>query len=146
MEQYSIQQTSQLLKMSKDTLRYYDKLGLVCPTRGGNRYRYYTEQNMLDLQYIEAMKYAQFTLAEIRQFFRFRRAQNSKNDYMEIIQLFEDKKLEFQQKIKTYRTMIILIEQAMQLKTQHTASNGMDAINEMIRNVFDDIKGGKYEK
>lgn len=146
MEQYSIQQVSERLQMSKDMLRYYDKLGLVCPTRGENRYRYYTEQDILDLKYIETMKFAQFTLVEIRQFFRYRRAESSETDYMEIVQLFEDKRLEFKQKIKTYKIMIALIEQAMKLKTQHTSSADMDAINTMIQDIFADIKGGRYEK
>lgn len=52
------QQASELLHMPKDTLRYYDKLGLVSPSRGENLYRCYTEQDILDLQYIETMKYA----------------------------------------------------------------------------------------
>lgn len=37
--------------------------------------------------------------------------------------------------------MIALMEQAMELKTQHTSSAGMDSINTMIQNIFEDIKG-----
>ncbi len=39
MKKYSIQQVSELLQISKDRLGYFDKLGLVTPTRGENRYR-----------------------------------------------------------------------------------------------------------
>ena len=55
LKQYSIQQVSELLRIPKDTLRYYDKLGLVSPSRGENRYRYYIEQDILDLQYIRPL-------------------------------------------------------------------------------------------
>lgn len=142
MQHYSIQQVSKLLIMPKDTLRYYDKLGLVCPTRGENRYRYYTESDIIDLQYLETLKYAQFTLAEIRQFFIFRRGQGSENEHGEIMQLFVDKKHEFQQKIKTYRTMISLIDQTMELKAEHTASGGMDKVNAMVKETFKNIREG----
>ncbi|MFL0196291.1 MerR family transcriptional regulator [Clostridium sp. WILCCON 0269] len=42
MDTYSIHQVSNLSQMSKDILRYYDKLGLICPKCSENRYRYYT--------------------------------------------------------------------------------------------------------
>ena len=34
MKQYTINQTAKLLCMPKDTLRYYDKIGLIQPVRG----------------------------------------------------------------------------------------------------------------
>ncbi|WP_297418946.1 MerR family transcriptional regulator [Clostridium sp.] len=62
MDTYSIQQVSDLLQIPKDALRYYDKLGLVCPNRSENRYRHYIEQDIIDLQYAEVMKFSGFTL------------------------------------------------------------------------------------
>jgi DNA-binding transcriptional MerR regulator len=116
MKQYSIRQASELLKMSKDTLRYYDKLGLVSPARGENRYRYYTEQDILYLQYIETFKYADFSLAEIRQIFNYMRALTSAKDCDNIEQLFEAKKAEYKQKIKTYKTMLLLVDKMLRVK------------------------------
>lgn len=135
-----------MLGMSKDTLRYYDKLGMVCPQRGDNRYRYYTEQDILDLQYIEVMKYGQFTLAEIRLLFRFRHSTSDNNDYSEIMQLYADKRQEFQLRIKNYRMLTSLLDQFMELKANHKESESMDAINAMVKNLFGDIREGKYEK
>lgn len=96
MKQYTIQEVSSMLKVSKDTLRYYEKIGLVEPSRGSNHYRYYTEENVLELQYIEVMKYAHFTLGEIRMFFVYRKSCGIDGDGKEITQLFQDKKTEFQ--------------------------------------------------
>lgn len=48
MKKYSIQQVSELLHMPKDTLRYYDKLELVSPSRGENRYRFTGTGNSLN--------------------------------------------------------------------------------------------------
>lgn len=149
MKQYTVHQVSELLLIPKDTLRYYDKLGLVSPLRGENRYRTYTEQDILDLQYIETMKYADFTLSEIRQFFNYKRSLASEEDCVNILQLFEDKKLDYQQKIKAYKKMIGLVDQILHMKKQIESPEDIVKANELVINVFEDIKGrkgGKYEK
>ncbi len=122
MNEYSIQQVSELLKISKDTLRYYDKLGLVTQTRGENRYRYYTERDIMDLQYIETFKYANFTLSEINQLFNYKRTLDSEEDCNNIQLLLEEKKVEYLQKIKTYKSMIQLVDKMINVK-KDIASN-----------------------
>ena len=146
MKKYSIQQVSELLHMPKDTLRYYDKLGLAAPSRGENLYRYYTEQDILDLQYIETMKYAYFTLAEIRQFFNYKRSLCSEDDCSNIQRLFEDKKLEYKQKIKAYQAMVALVDKILDIKSRIEAPDDMAKANELVVSVFQDIKGGRHEK
>ncbi|WP_368292823.1 MerR family transcriptional regulator [Dehalobacter sp. TBBPA1] len=101
MQTYSIQQVSNLLQISKDTLRYYDKFDLVCPKRSENRYRYYTEQDILDLRYAEVMKFSGFTLVEIRKVFQFKRAHNV-NNFPEILRILDDKKMELIRKQKLF--------------------------------------------
>lgn len=146
MKKYSIQQVSELLHMPKDTLRYYDKLELVSPSRGENRYRYYTEQDILDLQYIETMKYADFTLAEIRQFFNYKRSLASEDDCLNIERLFEDKKSEYKQKIKVYMAMVALVDKMLHVKSQIESSDDLWKVNELVVSVFQKIKEGRYEK
>ncbi len=70
MKKYSISQVAKKLNISRDTLRYYDKLGLVCPVRGDNRYRYYSEEDVSRLMYIRVMKFAGFSLDEVQMVFR----------------------------------------------------------------------------
>jgi DNA-binding transcriptional MerR regulator len=145
-EQYTIKQASELLLISKDTLRYYDKLKLICPKRCENRYRYYTKQDILDLQYIEVLKYANFTLAEIQQFFKFKRRHDMDIDGFGITRLFEDKKQEFQQKIKTYQMLITLIDKTLHLKKQISALDNTAEINELVSSMFEKLRSHKYEK
>lgn len=146
MKTYSIQQVSELLHIPKDTLRYYDKLELVSPSRGENRYQYYTEQDVLDLQYIEAMKYADFTLAEIRHFFHYKRSLASEEDCIMIERLLEDKKLEYKQKIKAYEAMFALVDKMLHVKSQIEAPDDIVKANELVVSVFQEIKEGRYEK
>lgn len=146
MKKYSILQVSEILHMSKDTLRYYDKLKLVSPSRGENRYRYYTEQDILDLQYIETMKYANFTLAEIRQFFNYLRSLASNDDCLNIERLLEDKKLEYKQKINIYKSMVTLVDEMLHVKNQIKSPDDIGKANELVVSVFQKIKEKRYEK
>lgn len=62
-----------MLGMSKDTLRYYDRIGLVKPVREDNRYRMYSPDELIDLMNIQIMQYAGFTLEEIKEWIGFRK-------------------------------------------------------------------------
>ena len=141
MKEYSIKQVSELLQMPKDTLRYYDKLKMVSPSRGENRYRYYTERDILDLQYIETLKYADFSLAEIRLFLSFMRSLASAEGCDSIERLFEDKKAEYQQKIKTFKPMIVLVDRMLDVKKQIASPDDVIKANQLVVSVFNDIRG-----
>lgn len=53
--------------ISRDTLRYYEKIGLLTPpSRGTNSYRSYGKAQIQDLQFIERGKNLGFTLLEIK--------------------------------------------------------------------------------
>ncbi|MDG0795177.1 MerR family transcriptional regulator [Cohnella ginsengisoli] len=78
-DNYSIRQVSNLLCIPKDSLRYYDKLGLVSPKRGENNYRYYDDQDLIDLRYIEVMKFCGFSLSEIHELFQLKRKPDERN-------------------------------------------------------------------
>lgn len=66
MKTYSIVETSKMLNIPKHTLRYYDKMNLISPERLDNKYRRYTEKDFIDLKCIYVMKFAGFTLLEIK--------------------------------------------------------------------------------
>lgn len=53
--------------LSRDTVRYYEKIGVLTPPeRGENGYRYYGTTQLNELAFIERGKAIGFTLAEIR--------------------------------------------------------------------------------
>ncbi|MEM5493949.1 MerR family transcriptional regulator [Hoeflea sp. AS16] len=51
--------------VSRDTLRFYEKRGLIRPLRGSNGYRSYPEQTAMIVTYIRMAQRLGFTLAEI---------------------------------------------------------------------------------
>ena len=141
LKEYSIQQVAEILHIPKDTLRYYDKLKLVSPSRGENRYRYYTEKDVLELKYIKTMKYADFTLAEIIQFFSYMRSLASEEDCSNIEQMLKNKKLEYKQKIKAYEAMETLVDKMIHVKNQIESPDDIVKANELIGSVCKNMKG-----
>ncbi|MGL4738789.1 MAG: MerR family transcriptional regulator [Cellulosilyticaceae bacterium] len=66
-EKYLIGDVSHILKLSKDTLRYYDKLGIVSPKKDPhNNYRYYTIDDLLALSYVLTFRDLEVPLEDIK--------------------------------------------------------------------------------
>lgn len=111
MKNYSVDEVSKKLNISKYTLRYYDKMNLISPKRGDNNYRYYSKENIIDLKYIGVMKYAGFTLEEMKEIL------NNKNNVEpspecrnSTLNLLENKHRETLIKIEKFTKILELIE------------------------------------
>lgn len=89
---YSIQEASQILGVSKDTLRYYDRISLVSPLREGNQYRKYSRNDLIDVMNIQIMKYADFSLDEIKGKINFHKLESVDSAYYEEVAEFLDAK------------------------------------------------------
>lgn len=67
MRTYSISQVARACRLSRSTLLYYDRLGLLAPAgRTGTGYRYYTGAEQRRLERIGQFRQAGLTLKEIR--------------------------------------------------------------------------------
>jgi MerR family transcriptional regulator/heat shock protein HspR len=63
---YAISVAAQLTGLHPQTLRQYDKLGLVCPTRVGGRNRLYSHDDVMRLREIAALSAEGLSLEGIR--------------------------------------------------------------------------------
>ncbi|MOA13753.1 Mercuric resistance operon regulatory protein [compost metagenome] len=102
-----------MLGIPKDTLRYYDRIGVVSPTRGDNRYRRYSKEDLIDLMNIQIMQYADFSLDEIKGKFSFHRMESIDPAYCEEVAAFlDEKKAETIKKIAHLEKIIQLLSTA----------------------------------
>ena len=61
------EQIAERAGVAKDTLRYYEKIGLITPPeRSANGYRHYTQENYYQLKFIKLAQSVGFTLKEIK--------------------------------------------------------------------------------
>jgi len=137
---YSIQEVSRLLGMPKDTLRYYDRIEIVSPSREGNRYRRYSKHDLIDLMNIQIMQFAGLSLDEIRGKFGFHRMKNIDPAYCEEVAAFLDaKNAETRKKIAHLEKVSRLLDIAAE--TLRDFNNERDQqLAEIVREIYKDIR------
>jgi DNA-binding transcriptional MerR regulator len=75
MGQYRIGDVTEKLGLSADTLRYYEKIGLLPKVgRNGAGIRFYNDQDLSRLTFIQRAQRMDFTLAEIGELLKMREA------------------------------------------------------------------------
>lgn len=137
---YSIQEASQVLGVSKDTLRYYDRIGIVSPFRGDNQYRSYSGKDLVDVMNIQIMKYAGFSLDEIKGMFSFYKMESVDLAYCEEVAEFVDaKNQETRRKINHLKKVSQLL--AMTSETLRDFNHENDQrLAEFAREIYMDIQ------
>lgn len=74
---YKIQAFAALSGLSADTLRYYEKLGLLQPARNAGGQRIYSDADAAWVAFLLRLKATDMPLAQIREYSRLRRAGDS---------------------------------------------------------------------
>jgi len=109
----TIQQVAEITGISADALRYYDKEGIVSPKRQVNGYRLYDEDDITSLKNLVILKYARFTLAEIKQMEELM-IQVPSSDCNEISRgILSSKVVELRQAISNYQKIVDWIEDVL---------------------------------
>ncbi len=69
MTELSIQQTAKKTGLSTDTLRYYERIGLLRPNRdASSRHRRYTQTDLAWIQFLNHLRSTGMPLSEIRDY------------------------------------------------------------------------------
>ena len=67
-EFYKIGEISALFHIGQDSLRYYEELGILCPRRGANGYRYYGLEDIWRLNIIRDLRALDFPMSAIKEY------------------------------------------------------------------------------
>lgn len=91
---FSVSKAAKAVNMTAETLRYYDRIGLVHPseTDKWSRYRYYSEEDLVRLHTIRALSSMEIPLREIKRLME-------SNDIEEIVRFLQDALLRADNKI-----------------------------------------------
>ena len=138
--EYSIKQTTEITGLSADTLRYYEKEGVIAPKRRDNGYRYYDENDIIALKYIVVMKYAHFTLSEIKSMEDLQNREPGGRCNEIAKQILSAKFAELNQVILNYQKIALLFMELLPMVESSDAYYGnKEKINTFIGQIFDDI-------
>ena len=83
---YSIGEFSKLTNISIYTLRYYEKEELIVPNRKENGRRYYSEKDVIWMEFIRRLKDTNMPIKEIQKYAKLRAAgESTMNERMEML-------------------------------------------------------------
>ena len=138
--EWTIKQTAQHTGLSADTLRYYDKEGLASPKRHQNGYRYYDDADITSLKNIAVMKYAHFSLAEIKGMEELFRQEPSAECNAIGRRVMTAKIAALNQSIGNYQNIVSLMEELLTMVDSADAYRcNKEKINGFIGQIFEDI-------
>ncbi len=142
---YSIQEVSKRLGISKDTLRYYDRIGIASPSRKDNRYRSYSRDDLIDLMNIQIMRYADFSLDEIKGKSNFHKMENIDSVYFEEVAVFlEAKNSVIRKKITHLEKVSRLLDLATETLRNFNEESDQ-RLSEFVRELYKDICDNESE-
>lgn len=131
MKEFSIKELSEKFSISKDTLRYYDKEGLLVGKRLPNGYRVYDENDVYKLSYILAMKKVGYSMEEIK--FVFSRTENKTECWDELSEFVLNQKKVLQRKKKEIELMLEVIDEFGKILEHQSEEKMLNLINQIIK-------------
>lgn len=143
MKKYSISQAAKMLSLSKDTLRYYDKLGLVQPTRGENKYRYYSDMDILLLKYVEVMKFSGLSLSKISMIM-LDIMEHTEDNRMNTLKILVNKKDDLERKIRLYQELVNLMVHSINELGSMSCPADMEQVDNMVNMIYVSMEKGGY--
>lgn len=90
---YKTGELSNIYNLGRDSLKYYEKLGLLKPGRDTNSYRMYTVNDVCNLNLIKELRSLDFSMQKIKEYLENRNVDTTKKMLNDEIK-FIDKKLE----------------------------------------------------
>jgi len=142
--EWTIHQIAMKTGIPKDSLRYYDKLGMISPKRRENRYCCYDDNDLAELQYLTVMKYAQFTLSDIKAMLGLSCDQPTAECNEIGKKILTTKAAELKQIVANYQNIIGLLEVLLpMIDGVETYSSNQERIEAYVKQVYEDIRQSK---
>lgn len=88
---YKMGELSKIYKLGRDSLKYYEKLGLINPTRDKNTYRLYTIKDICNLNLIKELRSLDFSMQRIKEYLTDRNVNTTKKMLQEELTLIDQK-------------------------------------------------------
>lgn len=133
---------SKKVGVSMDTIRYYEKIGLLHPKRRNNGYRDYDEDCLAQLKMIVVLKHIGFSLQEITQLVTLKEREITLECNDIAISLFDKKIDELTKKIEFFKSAKeTLIKSKNLMNGKHEYEKNQMEIERSIDRLFHQLKG-----
>jgi MerR family Zn(II)-responsive transcriptional regulator of zntA len=110
---YTIGKVAALADVSADTLRYYEKEGLIAPaSRTAAGYRLYNDEGLRRIRFIKHAQHCGFTLSDIQELLTLKHTESACCE--DVRSLAIEKKLRIEHKLKALRVMSRALDDLIQ--------------------------------
>lgn len=115
---YKISEISKLYGIGVDSLRYYEKIGVLKPRRGANGYRLYSLKEIYKLNIIKDLRKLDFSMKQIKEYLKNQSVDNTLELLEEEKNLIEKQLDELKLKQKLIGNRIETLKSSSKLKTE----------------------------
>lgn len=109
--EYTIGELSKLYGIGTDSIRYYERKGILEPVRGENGYRYYSARSIWRMNVIMNLRSLDFPVERIRNYFRNRTARATEELLREELSLVEARMEELERLRTSVRGQLETLEE-----------------------------------
>lgn len=131
---------SQKYNVKEDTIRYYEKIGLLQPTREQNGYRQYNEQCANQIKMIIVLKQLGFSLDEIAQLVVLEQREITRDCNDAAVSLFELKIHQLTKKVAFYEQAIQTLQATKKMMTEEQYAANQKEMEQAIEVLFNTIR------
>lgn len=114
---YKISEVSKLYGIGVDSLRYYEKLGILKPHRDSNRYRLYRLKDMYKLNMIKDLRNLDFSMKQIKEYLQNQSVQTTLELLNQEEDLLNARLLELQSKKALIAQRVCALNKALNAET-----------------------------
>lgn len=125
-----------------DTIRYYEKMGLLNPKRLENGYRDYDDECIAHLKMIVVLKHLGFSLKEISRLIQLQMKEISPECNQETVELFDQKIKQLTDRIQFYQQALETLKLAKNLMKDQQYEKNQKEIERSIDSLFRRLKEG----
>ncbi|MCL1694524.1 MerR family transcriptional regulator [Lysinibacillus sp. BPa_S21] len=137
-----IKQFAAKYNLSTDTLRYYEKEGLLNPSKQDNGYRVYDVTCEHKIKFILVLKQVGFTLQEIKQLLLLEQKPTSDSCNQETVQLFLAKIAHIEQQLFFYQQALQSLQLTQTLMAEGKYAENKLVIGSLIEDMYNKLQEG----
>ncbi len=112
---YKISEISKLYNIGIDSLRYYEKLGILNPHRDTNGYRLYNLKDMYKLNIIRDLRILGFSMAQIKEYLDSQSVRNTRKLLHRELELLGLRQEELRIKVNTIQEKLAALDAALNI-------------------------------
>ncbi|WP_150285259.1 MerR family transcriptional regulator [Rummeliibacillus sp. TYF-LIM-RU47] len=132
-------------ELTTDTARYYEKEGMILPTRLNNGYRFYDETCEKNIKFILVLKQLNFSLQEIKMLLLLDNSEPSNECNGKSVTLFQSKISYLESQIEFFKTAVQALQTVAGLMEERKYIENKEKLEILVEEMYQKLEGAIKE-